>query len=284
MTISPSNSSTETIIHPSITGPAAVTISGFYGWGSFLVWNFALLSAAFSGLRSSSSATRRNQRRTVTGDSYVHRALAWINRIFSYIRRGADLIAALAIPCIAAGDIQRRRERVSFHQLVNYDHDPSFVPAIYGKDAATDILTIRAAIVVVSHFLTWATALVLFPLVARLLWIPYQEPKGHAFRGGTARHTLRTTMILLASVWCRSAVKPVYCADPFVVEDEWYGGCKSTNWVPWSISNLAPALGVVSCDTDETEHGWIVLTVITYFLGLFIPIFLEISKRLAIST
>jgi len=45
---------------------------------------------------------------------------------------------------------------------------PSFVPRIYGEDAAVDILTIRAAVVVVSHFLSFATIVASVSLVIKV--------------------------------------------------------------------------------------------------------------------
>ena len=126
------------------------TISGFYGWPTLLAWSLALIAAALSGWAPESKSFRASTR------SRLARWLSWV----PVSRQDVELLATLAVPVVAAADIKIRRQRVSFHRVFYYPH-PSFVPASDGDDLAADILTIRAALVIVSHF-TWSSALVCF--------------------------------------------------------------------------------------------------------------------------
>lgn len=235
-----------------VTPIEGVSISGFYGWGALLAWNVALIAAAFSGLRRFPG----RKRHTRSDLSHLRRVFQVVRRFFWYIRQDGELLAALAVPCMAAADIHQQQQRVSFQQLFTYDH-PSFVPEIYGEDSAEDILTIRAAVVVVNHFLISAFAL------ASVSWfVDDARQLEHDLEdnspGPLYRVVFRTMSILVASLWCFLAARPIYCADSFRPLDDWYGGCRITNHF-LTAASCATFQGV-SCDVSVLRVPALTLT------------------------
>lgn len=162
---------------------------------------------------------------------YWHLFRQWI----WYLRRDAELVIALALPCVAAGDVKLRWDRVNFHQIFGYT-DPSFVPAVDGDDAVPDILSIRAALVVINHFFISVLPMVLGPLIAAVY-----SPKPSS----GIRHLVRTLLIWVTMIWCLVVTKPLYCqASP--AGWAWPGGCRLTN-ISMSLmsakSGMIPGVG-----------------------------------------
>ncbi|KAK3345799.1 hypothetical protein B0T25DRAFT_264202 [Lasiosphaeria hispida] len=217
------------------SAPAEVTpISGLYGGGTLLAWAIAMVAAAFSGIRPSSRKRRRQSPAPFGGH------WQWVSQWVWHLRRDAELIIALALPCVAAGDIKLRWERLDFSQIFGYS-DPSFVPASDGDFLAPDILTIRAAIVIINHFLISILPMIIAPLVAASF-----SPSP----SGLVRHLVRTLLILATMIWCLTITKPLFCqASP--AGYSWPGGCRMTNIViseMASKSNMVPGVG---CGNNE---------------------------------
>ncbi|KAK3325135.1 hypothetical protein B0H66DRAFT_587959 [Apodospora peruviana] len=224
-----------------VTPVQGVSISGFYGWGCLLVYAVTLIAATFAGIRPSSRSSRPDRVSSVLTSVFrVPRRWLW------YLRRDADLLAALAVPCVAAGDIRLRLQRVTFHQVFTYG-DPSFVPVSDGADVATDVLTIRAAIVIVNHFFISAFTLAALPWLALFLTT--------GPRRGWLRQLLRTAAISATFLWCVIAIKPLYCKESHFLADEWGGGCYMTNLFPRNAATLLRILPGVCCGSLGSAFG-----------------------------
>ncbi len=180
------------------------TISGFYGWGVFLTWSLALIATILSGCVHETWIFHASTRFRLA------RWLSWI----PLSPQDTELLATLAVPIVAAADINIRRQRVSFHQVFVYSH-PSFVPASDGDDLAADILTIRAALVIVSHF-TWFSALLSFA------WLS---------GGGlnlSRRRLFGAAATVITHAWCIAAVQPLCCSGfASQLAGPWVGHCDS---------------------------------------------------------
>lgn len=152
-----------------------------------------------------------------------------------------ELFAALAVAWIAAGDILVRSSRVSDHQVFSYA-DPSFVAVSDGDDKGSDILTIRAAFVVVNHFTISAWPLALLPLVA----LGWKEK----LRGCLPRQLLRTLAILVTLIWCNAATKSLMCAsDPSPRPSS----CGLTYYTLGSLANVAGMVPGVTCRLNKHD-------------------------------
>ena len=215
---------------------AAVTpISGLYGGGTLLAWAIAIIAAGFSGIRP--FARKRGGKRPAP----LRGLWQWIRDWVWHLRRDTELIVALALPCVAAGDIKLRRERVDFSQIFGYE-DPSFVPASDGDMLAPDILTIRAAIVIINHFLVSVLPLTIAPLIAAA-YTPNPS--------GPVRHLVRTLLILATLIWCLAISKPLFCQGS-PEGYGWPGGCDLTNLGISALASRSNMIPGVGCGNNES--------------------------------
>jgi hypothetical protein len=214
-----------------VTPVQEVEFSGLYGWGSILAWSFALVAAAFAGIRPP-PRRKPGQASSARSTRFFRACRRWLG----YIRRDLELLACLTLPCVAASDILLRRRRVSPHQIFMYGH-PAFVPASDSKESAADILTIRAAIVVVNHFVMSAVVVTILPWVL----LCFSRPPTIDWR----RHVLRTIAISATLGWCLIATHPLYSQEFSWVAADWYGGCALTNaFLSNSAATFREAVGV----------------------------------------
>ncbi|KAK5653680.1 hypothetical protein OQA88_8710 [Cercophora sp. LCS_1] len=228
------------------------SISGFYGWGAMLAWSIALVAATLAGAK----PTPRK-----------HSKPGWIRRGIAFPRRHAELIAAVAYPCVAAGDIRRRLSRVTFHQVFTYV-DPSFVAASDGTDVAADVLTIRAAIVVINHF---AISQFFMSVIPWLIGSLYPPPTG--LRRSKLVHTV---VIQAGLMWCILAVKPLFCWSPDSAANVWLGGCAKTNAVISDfIASIVMVAPGVSCGSQESWLEWSKRALAVVGLVIGIPLVLS---------
>ena len=176
-----------------------------------------------------------------------------MGRAIRYLRLDIELLTALAIPSIAATDIFRRTGRVEFHQVFTYaSSQPSFVPAVDGE-AAADIVSIRAAIVVVNHFFISAAALVFIPPIVQIA----TSRQSLSHKGAVRRMLLRSAATVVVWVWCIVATKPLYCGGRrggvFSNLDWDVGGsCGRTNGFLWVAASFSEILPWASCGSASS--------------------------------
>lgn len=155
------------------------------------------------------------------------------------MRGDAELIIALALPCVAAWDIKLRWQRADYFQIFGYAN-PSFVPASDGDDLVPDILTIRAAVVIVNHFLISAPSMIICPLCVALLQ-PKLEPTS------LVRHVVRTLLILVTMIWCVMVTKPLFCRQSPLGCSSGAQGCWLANTYVGLGASMSEFIPVVTC-------------------------------------
>lgn len=128
-----------------------------------LAWALALLAAAVSGGRRRGKGGKADEE---GGESSGYAITGWLSRIAHSFLRNSELAIALSVAWVAGGELMRRSGRVTGQQVFIYG-DPSFVAAAddEGERMASDVLTARAALVVLNHFLIMAWPLVAYPVM-----------------------------------------------------------------------------------------------------------------------
>lgn len=211
-----------------------------------------MIAATFSGICPSSS--KRSSRPPARSRGYCN--FQWLRCFVWHLRCDADLIVALALPCVAAGDIKRRWERVDFSQVFIYE-DPSSVPVYNGIASVTDILTIWAAIVVINYFVLSILPMMLAPLIANI-----SVPDC----GGRMRRWIRTLSILATMMWCLAKTKPLFCqVSPGRLN--WRGGCYLTNIILGELAFISTAIPGVGCGNTEAPTIWMGIIGVLSFIG-----------------
>lgn len=224
-------------------------MSGFYGWGSMLAWNCALFAAAFSALRPNtrpqpdrvSSAVRRCFR--------IPYNWAW------WLRRDLELVFALVVVCVAAGDVYLRSRQLSFHQLFTYSH-PSFVPTSESDEAAADILATRAALVFLNQFVLAVAPVAILPIVI----LPEL----------TGRQIFRSLAIFATLVWSFAATQKLICSGTQFFSDDWYGACGSAYVGLVSLATTGNIVPGGNCGVSIWTNAWFITSLgfITFLLAV----------------